>query len=168
MSCSEVSLVLQKMEPADLPAVVTLEQEGFPADEAANSEKMEYRVKHASHLCYVCTHVDDSKLIGFVASTGAPNDTTRMTHDMVHNHDQGNVLCIHSVVIAEQYRGKGYGRYMLKSYLDKIRNTTNIKYVLLMSKRMLVPFYESLGFEELGPSDVVLGKDQWIEMGCTL
>lgn len=161
-------LILQKMEMIDLPAVIAMETASYPEDEAADSKIMDYRVTYASHLCYVCFHLDDSRLVGFVAATGAPDGTTRMTDDMRLNHYKGNVLCIHSVVIAEEYRRKGYGTFMLNMYLNKIRTTTNMSAALLMCKSHLVHFYESVGFRQLGPSPIVHGKDPWIEMACTL
>lgn len=161
-------LILQKMEMIDLPAVLAMEVASYPQDEACDAKILDYRVTYASRLGYVCFRLDDNKLVGFVSATGAPEGTTRMTDDMRLNHYKGNVLCIHSVVIAEEYRHKGYGTCMLNMYLNKIRNTTDMKSALLICKRHLVHFYESAGFHQVGLSPIVHGKDPWIEMACTL
>lgn len=161
-------IMLQKLEIIDLPAIAALEERSYPNDEVASRKVMDYRINYANHLCYAAIYQENQQLIGFVVATGAPDDTTRMSNDMLRNHYQGNVLCIHSVVIDHDFRGKGYGSFMLKSYLNKIRTHTNMKRALLLCKRHLVPFYEGAGFRQLGLSSITLGKDPWIEMECDL
>lgn len=161
-------IVLQKMEVIDLPAVADLEQRSYPDDEAADRKVLDYRVNYASHLCYVAFHQEEQQVMGFVVATGAPDDTQHMTSDMMRNHYQGNVLCIHSVVIANGYRRKGFGTFMLKSYLNKIRQYTSMKRILLLSKQYLLPFYKAVGFQEIGLSNVAHGKEPWVEMTATL
>lgn len=165
---ASIPIILEKMEVIDLPAVTDLEQQSYPKSEAVNHKVLDYMVNYASHLCFVASHQDDQKIVGFIVSTGAPDDTQNMTADMMRNHYQGNVLCIHSVVIGKEYRRKGYGTFMLKSYLDKIREHTQMKKILLLAKRNLVPFYENVGFREVGTSEIVLGNGPWIEMAYTL
>lgn len=168
MDETTIPMVLQKMEVIDIPEVADLEQRSYPDDEAANRKVLDYRINYASHLCYIAFLHNEQSVRAFVVSTGAPDDTEHMTCDMMRNHYQGNVLCIHSVVVEPASRRKGYGLFMLKTYLNKIRQTTEMKKALLLSKRYLVPFYESAGFKEMGTSEIEHGKDPWIEMECML
>lgn len=162
---TDAPIVLQKMEVIDLPSVTALEEESYPADEAASRKVLDYRINYARDLCYVAfLQQQAQRLVGFVVATGAPDDTVRMTEDMMQNHYQGNVLCIHSVVVDPKYRRKGYGLSMMKAYLDKIKEHTTMKRALLLTKRHHISFYEKVGFREIGPSSISHGKDQWIEM----
>jgi len=54
---------------------------------------------------------------------------------------------------------------MLAAYLLFVQQTSpQVNSVRLISKQNLVPLYSAAGFTSLGPSSVVHGKDQWIEM----
>lgn len=167
MANADLPIVLQKMEVIDLPEVAQLEQSSYPPDEAATRDILDYRITFASHLCYIALHPDTSQLIGFVVATGAPDDTVHLSAEMMRNHYQGSVLCIHSVVVTPEFRRKGYGSAMLKSYLSKVAQTTPMKHALLLSKRPLVSFYEALGFQQRGESAVSHGKDIWTELAYT-
>lgn len=156
---------LQRIEIIDLNRVIKLETESYPSDEAASALALEFRIMTASELCYIAFRTGRSDFIGFVIGTAAAAGTRRMTHEMMKNHvPQGTVLCIHSVVIEQLERGKGYGRAMLSAYLQEIRDTTRIERVLLLSKPTFVPFYKSLGFESLGESAINHGSETWIEL----
>lgn len=120
----------------------------------------------ANPYCYISFSSADRQVIGFVVATTAPEGTRRMTEDYTKDHyPRGNVLCIHSVVVEHQKRRKGLGTEMMRQYLKKVKETTNVRRVLLLAKRRLVPFYEKLGFQEIGESEIKRGKDKWIEMG---
>lgn len=163
----DLPIVLQKMEVIDLPNVSKLELKSYPDEEAASRKLLDYRINYASHLCYIAYHKDKQQMVGFVVSTGAPDDTQHITDDNMRNHYQGNVACIHSVVIDPEFRRKGYGTFMLKSYIEKIKMNTDINKMLLLSKKYLLPFYQSAGFAPIGVSGISHGKDQWTEMELT-
>ena len=91
-------------------------------------------------------------------------------------HDaKGSFLCIHSVVVKPAVKRRGVGSTMLKAYVDHLRNAnkqqqqhdnisrSQVKALLLISKKDLVPFYEKCGFKLVGQSDVEHGVDQWFE-----
>jgi hypothetical protein len=64
---------------------------------------------------------------------------------------------------------KGVARKMLKGYKVMIQNLLpNVKSMNLICKQDLTELYKGVGFELLGPSEVVHGKDQWYEMRCLL
>lgn len=170
MDHREVPVILQKMEVIDLPAILDLANKSFPSDEVEDAKVMDYRLNYASHLCYVCFHVDTNEFVGFIMATGAPDDTSRLTKEMRHNHYHGNVLCIHTVVIAEQHRRNGFGTFLVRNYLEKIRATTSMKNALLVCKRGLIPFYRSLGFQETGLIPDLPGKAKttFVEMSRSI
>lgn len=164
-SATNSRLSLQKMEIIDLPIVSKLERESYPPEEAASTLVLEYRIIIAEKLCYVAFLDGSRDVSGFIVGTAAPDDTKRMAEEMMKDHyPPGNVLCIHSVVMEKSKRKRGLGSEMMRAYLKKIKETTHIKRVLLLSKQRLVPFYENLGFHVLGESKIVHGNERWIEM----
>lgn len=157
------------MEIMNLPVVAKLEEESYPADEAASAVSLEYRIVNADHLCYTAFQKGTRDVVGFIVGTGAPDDTKRMTEEMMREHcPSGNVLCIHSVVIRQENRRKGLGTEMMTAYLRNVAENTNMRRVLLLSKRRLVPFYEGAGFQVIGESSISHGKDTWIELTRSL
>lgn len=160
----DLPIILQKMEVIDLPTVAAMEERSYPDDEAASRKVLDYRVNYANHLCYIAHHKDHNSIIGFVLATGATSDTRSMKDDNIRNHYQGNVLCIHSVVVDAPFRRRGYATFMLKAYLQKIKQNTDMVRALLLSKKYLLPFYESVGFKQVSVSGITHGKDPWIEM----
>ena len=77
-------------------------------------------------------------------------------------------LNIHSVVCGPNHRRKGVATAILQALLEKIKKDKKIKLVCLICKADLIQFYELNGFELIGPSPVVHGKDQWFEMRVRL
>ncbi len=96
------------------------------------------------------------------------------------------------MVIAPSARRRHLGSWLLKNYVTTIRNTQkNVKLVsssryilktsevsynlrsvgiayfekiLLICKHHLIPFYKTCGFQLVGESAVVHGKEKWFEM----
>lgn len=158
------SFSIRQMMHADLPAVTRLEVESFPSDEIATPETIRYRMTHAPHLCYVAVDSASDQIIGFIAATSAPDDTPHLEEHMMLEHVDGTLLCVHSVVVRRQSRRHGLGTSFLREYLQIIRRTTRTTRILLICKPHLIPFYVNVGFQQVGPSSIVHGKDKWIEM----
>lgn len=86
------------------------------------------------------------------------------------NHDPNGInLCIHSVVVEKNSRRKGVGSLILKQYLELVkRQHKNLQQITLVSKKHLISFYESAGFELVGESDLEHGKETWYELKMEL
>ena len=67
--------------------------------------------------------------------------------------------------MTEAQRRKGIAGWMLREYLQRVADVGVAQRVLLICKEPLVGLYAAAGFKDLGPSDVVHGKDPWILMG---
>ena len=79
------------------------------------------------------------------------------------------VLCIHSVVVAPNFRRLQLGTDLLRRYCQVVKEKAKSKNGIvtemrLLCKEVLIPFYSKAGFEVVGISEVVHGKDTWIEM----
>lgn len=54
---------------------------------------------------------------------------------------------------------------LLRAYLSYVFCTTSgLREARLICKERLIPLYSGAGFQMVGPSDVVHGKDPWYEM----
>lgn len=81
----------------------------------------------------------------------------------------GYSVCIHSVCVSGDHQRKGIGSALIKEYIAHLeRGNTDgswsYRRILLITHDHLRPFYESVGFEWLGKSDVVHGSKPWYEM----
>ncbi|KAI0559575.1 hypothetical protein FGB62_142g051 [Gracilaria domingensis] len=133
-----------------IPKVFDMEKNSYPSDEAASLEAIEYRASVTEGLCQIARHASTNEIIGFVTATAAPEGTERMTESMMKEHcAAGNVA-------------------MLDAYVNNIRSMGKYDRILLISKRYLVHFYESVGFSVVGESAISHGKDTWIEMELSL
>ena len=107
-------------------------------------------------------------LVAYICSTLSP--TSSLTHESMSEHvPGGNSVCIHSVCVSSDHRRKGIGSALIKEYIARLeRENTDgswrYRRLLLITHDRLRPFYESVGFEWLGKSDVVHGSKPWYEM----
>jgi len=85
--------------------------------------------------------------------------------NMSTHNSEGKTLCIHSVVIQPELRRKGLATKMLNEYIKRVvKKEEKVTLILLICKENLKGFYENCGFQYIGLSKVVHGKDQWIDM----
>eukprot|EP00244_Chara_vulgaris_P013382 TRINITY_DN7576_c0_g1_i2.p1 TRINITY_DN7576_c0_g1~~TRINITY_DN7576_c0_g1_i2.p1 ORF type:complete len:209 (-),score=18.92 TRINITY_DN7576_c0_g1_i2:292-918(-) len=156
----------------DLPRINALEQESYPSDEAASPSTMQYRMTHAPSFFLVAERMSangENKIVGYVCSTVSVID--KLAHSTMFAHDPtGSCLCIHSVCVDKTERRKGIGSRLLQAYVRYVAATAEgqIKTIRLLCKEKLVPFYCMAGFSVVGPSDVVHGRDRWIECMMTV
>lgn len=156
---------MKKLSLKFLDEIADMEERHYPSDEGASKETIKYRLETAPSLFYGL--FNDESLIGFVNGT---RSESKLTHDtMFEDNPNGNVLCIHSVVIDQKFQKKGFGTKMLKEYIEIIKlSENNIKKILLLCKENLILFYKNCGFQLNGLSDVVHGSEQWFEMELKL
>lgn len=154
---------LRIIEKTDLKTVIELEKLAFSADEAANPEKIYFRYIFAHQ--YFQVFCLNGIVIGFICGTKAKGV---LTHESLSAHiSDGKHLCIHSVVIQEKYQRKGYATQMMKLYVHSLHSQLQSKELLsirLLCKQYLIKFYSSVGFQFIGESNVIIGKDAWYEM----
>ncbi|XRB14651.1 N-acetyltransferase domain-containing protein [Pseudoscourfieldia marina] len=165
------SPIFRPVDPAEVPALLAIEQASYPEDEAASLESLTLRANDAAECFLVMTKAETPDApVGFVCGTRTKQDS--LTHDSMSTHDaDGAILCIHSVVVEETQRKNGLGAAMLRAYvrfIDAQKEQSGVKEMRLLCKEHLIKFYEGGGFELIGKSDVVHGKDTWFEMRLNL
>lgn len=152
----------------DIPYCYEIEKSSYPEDEAASLETLLFRQKNAS-LYFRCAYHDETKaLVGFICATRC----MEFTKDSLYNHTpNGRLLIIHSVAIDHKYRRLGYGKTMLREYLNHsialnkaVSAAAPIESIMLMAKSNLLTFYISSGFRVNQISPIQHGKDLWYEL----
>jgi len=156
---------LEFVEPSlkDLDEIHRLESLSYPEDEAASRTTLEYRIQHAYPYFLVGISKDTREMLGYACGTASELEVLKHSTMFTHVPD-GTTLNIHSVVCNPEHRRKGVASAILQGLLDRIKREQKIKLVCLICKPDLIHFYEQNGFELMGPSSVVHGKDKWFEM----
>jgi ribosomal protein S18 acetylase RimI-like enzyme len=80
-----------------------------------------------------------------------------------HNED-GETVCIHSLCIHPDFAGRGFGQILLKSYVQRIKDSGIAKRLALICRDGLVGYYEKAGFSKVGPSKCQYGGGNWVDM----
>ncbi|KAH8706102.1 hypothetical protein GQ44DRAFT_763901 [Phaeosphaeriaceae sp. PMI808] len=70
-----------------------------------------------------------------------------------HSED-GDTVCIHSLCVHPDFKGKGLGQILLRSYVQRIKDSGVAKRVALICRERLVGFYEKVGFNKVGDNYV--------------
>eukprot|EP01083_Nonionella_stella_P033266 91079_1 len=160
--------MMRDIREEDLEVLCALEVASYPADEAASRENLFYRFIFAAPYFKVFTC--NEKVIGFVC--GTKTKEKKLTDECMSVHDKdGAHLCIHSVVIAEEYRRRGLGRKMMKLYVKEVIGSAynlSLLSIRLVCKKHLISFYRNCGFGLIGESDLEHGKDKWYEMAIDI
>ncbi|KIY97945.1 putative N-acetyltransferase [Monoraphidium neglectum] len=172
------SIFFRGAELDDLSAIYALEAASYPEDEAATRDKLHYRISHAPEAFLVAVSssgggsgeggaasaAQEDEIIGYVCGTCSSAAT--LTHESMSRHEpEGRLLCIHSVCVAEARRRKGVATRLLRTYLSYVAaSLPQLEEVRLLCKQQMVPLYGGVGFVLLGPSPVVHGQEQWLEM----
>ncbi|ODQ63610.1 acyl-CoA N-acyltransferase [Nadsonia fulvescens var. elongata DSM 6958] len=82
--------------------------------------------------------------------------------------EAGRTICLHSLAITQEYRGKNIASILLKECLERFATQSMADRVALLSKDDLVPFYARLGFVDNGLSESKFGNVSWRDLSCSL
>jgi len=124
-----------------------------------------------SPLTTITTNAEDNRnslngigqIIGFVTGTRC---RTFDEEAMKVHEPSGKLLAIHSVVVSEEFRGKGLGTRMLQNYLDtlnKLKLKKPIEKAVLITKMRNIGLYLRSGFSVLGKSKICHGQESWYD-----
>ncbi len=133
---------------------------------------IESRIKEAGAFFLLAELQDEGgegrgTLAGF--TNGTLTTASELIHESMYKHEpEGTLLCIHSVVVDPALRRRGLASKMLRAYLARLAEqggaASGVQEARLLCKDELKPLYAKAGFQLIGPSAVVHGKDQWFEM----
>ncbi|KAF4552870.1 Acetyltransferase (GNAT)-like protein 2 [Elsinoe fawcettii] len=104
-------------------------------------------------------------------STVTPAGTPRIGADdePVPGHkEDGRTLCIHSLAILPEFQGRGLGKLLLRSYIQRMEGSGVADRIAIIAHDELVGFYENMGFEKRGKSEVQLAGGGWTDLTIEL
>ncbi|KAK5168462.1 hypothetical protein LTR04_006779 [Oleoguttula sp. CCFEE 6159] len=78
--------------------------------------------------------------------------------------EAGRTVCVHSLAVLPGYQGRGYGSALMKSFVQRVETSGVADRIALLTYDRLVPFYEKLGFKNLGKSEATFGGVAWDDM----
>ncbi|KAL2012498.1 hypothetical protein VTN00DRAFT_23 [Thermoascus crustaceus] len=169
-------------------------EEAFPENERCSKEKFIYRLTKAPELSLglftlPTKEADEPKpratLVGHIIATrteaprvtdasmalppdwqSKPKNSSANGHasEPLGHQEQGGTIAIHSLAVLPEHQGKKVGTTLMKSYIQRIKDAMIADRLALLTHEPLVPFYESLGFENRGPSQCTFGGGGWIDM----
>ncbi|KAH7382398.1 hypothetical protein DE146DRAFT_668681 [Phaeosphaeria sp. MPI-PUGE-AT-0046c] len=82
----------------------------------------------------------------------------------VGHNELGDTVCIHSLCVHPDFSGRGLGRILLKSYVQRIKDSGIAKRIALICRDHLIGYYEKAGFSKVGPSKCQYGGGNWFDM----
>ncbi|KAJ5914310.1 hypothetical protein N7504_003193 [Penicillium tannophilum] len=85
-------------------------------------------------------------------------------NEAVGHEEGGRTIAIHSLAVLPEHQGKQIGSTLMKSYIHRIREALIADRIAIIAHDHLVPFYESFGFENHGPSKCQFGGGGWVDL----
>ncbi|KAJ5728685.1 uncharacterized protein N7483_003193 [Penicillium malachiteum] len=185
----ELNPFVQVLGSSDVDDCVAVEA-AFPEQERCSREKFIYRLTKCPELSlglFTLPLKDDSKpkprptLVGHLIATRTSEPCvtdrsmrlpkewegqrwTREDGEAVGHEEVGGTIAIHSLAVLPEHQGKQVGSTLMKSYIQRIRDAQIAERLAIIAHGHLIPFYESFGFENRGPSKCQFGGGGWVDL----
>jgi GNAT superfamily N-acetyltransferase len=132
----------------------------FPSVDSADSDRKRILMGHV-----IATKFNGSKVVTDDAMA-VPSDwkTNYQLGPSTGHHEEGDTICLHSLCVHPDLNGKGLGGVLLRSWTQRMKDAGLGKRVALICRERYVKFYESAGFDKVGPSACQYGGGGWIDM----
>lgn len=150
----------------DLEEIVRLEQQCFPAAEAADRDIMEQRlILFPKHFWIL---EENGRIISVL--NGIATDVPTLQDEMYVNptlhREEGMWQMIFGLATDPQYQGQGYGTQLLRHVIADVKSQGR-KGIVLTCKDGLLAYYERVGFVSEGKSASRHGGAVWNSMRLT-
>ncbi|KAL8950462.1 MAG: hypothetical protein Q9222_003502 [Ikaeria aurantiellina] len=158
-TCPELSLGLFATAASDeLAASTATYTYARPADSASPMRKSTLIAQVIATKCSTPTVTDES--MEYPADwRSVPPSSTNQGHQ-----EHGRTLAIHSLAALPTFKGRGLGKIVMKSYIQRMETSGIIDRIALLAHDHLVAYYEALGFHSLGRSQTKFGGGGWFDM----
>ena len=160
-----MDILIRNAQPADLPALVRLEERSYPASEAATPEAFAYRVAHMGDWFFVAEA--NGQIVGLMSNRCTPVDHIDDSLYEPSGSFTGSYLAILSVVTDPAFRQTGVAGTMLHHTIAAAE-AAGLAGLTLACKERLVPYYAKFGFVSQGVSSSVHGGAVWYDMKLLL
>ncbi|KAL8999909.1 MAG: hypothetical protein Q9169_001315 [Polycauliona sp. 2 TL-2023] len=84
------------------------------------------------------------------------------------HQEHGRTIAIHSLAALPEFKGRGLGKIVMKSYMQRMESSGIADRIALLAHDDLIPYYEGLGFVNTGKSEVQFGGGGWVNMSYTI
>lgn len=157
-----------KYNAINLPSVAKkLEEENKDQTKDNKEEDLEeLPVKSSVIKETLIGHIIGTKMPASKVTDGAmelPDETDNKGH-----FENSRFIGIHALVIDPEWQGKNLGTLILHDYIQKLSNQDLGDKVALICKDKLIPFYEKIGFTNLGKSECKFAGVDWYDMSMDL
>ncbi|KAB8262740.1 hypothetical protein BDV32DRAFT_147288 [Aspergillus pseudonomiae] len=170
----------------DLKSCVTVES-AFVEQERCSEEKFLYRLNRTPELClglFIKTDNTEQLIANVIGirslsttitegsmkmpsnwQSHSPYDPVIIDGEVIGNDPRGTNIAVHSVAVLPAYQGTGVGNYLVKEYVEYIRNAEiEADRIVLICHDYLIRFYESAGFVNRGLSRCQFAGGGWVDM----
>lgn len=162
-----LNLSIRSALPEDWQKIAEIEAICFPPAEAASATAIKERLAVYQEGCLLAEF--NGKIVGFI-NGGASNDAfvKDAFYASMDLHDpSGQHLAVFGLDVLPDFRGKGYGRLLMKAFIQ-FAVDQNKSAIVLTCKSHLIAFYESFGYDNLGLAQSNHGGAQWYDMQLIL
>ncbi|EHK23075.1 uncharacterized protein TRIVIDRAFT_222335 [Trichoderma virens Gv29-8] len=80
----------------------------------------------------------------------------------------GRTIALHALAVSPDYQRRGLGKALMRSYIKLMKETNRGDRISILAHDHLIPYYESLGFRNLGRSDCKYAGEVWNDLECEL
>ncbi|KAI9761072.1 MAG: DNA damage-inducible protein 1 [Chaenotheca gracillima] len=77
------------------------------------------------------------------------------------HQEDGRTIALHSLAVLPRHRGKGMGRTILTSFIQRMASAGTADRISLIAHDYLIKFYEKFGFQNVGESSAQFGGGGW-------
>ncbi|KAI9848843.1 MAG: hypothetical protein M1837_006359 [Sclerophora amabilis] len=77
------------------------------------------------------------------------------------HQEEGRTIALHSLAVLPRHRGKGMGRTILTSFVQRMASAGTADRISLIAHDYLIKFYNKFGFENVGQSTAQFGGGGW-------
>lgn len=158
---------IRKATEKDLEEILKIEEECFPAAEAATRESFQMRIQNFKE-CFWILEVED-QITTFI--NGVRTNETVIKDQMYEAHSiknlHGDYLAIFGVDTRIAMQQKGYASYLMHYVIEEVKSM-KLKGIILTCKKEKIAFYKSFGYKLNGKSKSVHGNAVWYDMCLVL
>lgn len=155
--------LIRAVRPEDLAQVADVEKRCFPEAEAASLESFRQRIQAFPESFLVAE--EKERIIGFINGCVTDQRTIRdeMFSDVSCHQPKGKYQAIFGLDVIPEHRRRGVAASLMEQLISEAREKGR-KGLILTCKERLIPYYERLGYRNLGVSRSVHGGAVWYDM----
>lgn len=149
--------------PADLPAILAIEQAGFSPEEAGSPAAYRQRLAQFPETFLIAK--DQATVLGFICGpiVDEPLVADWMYDDAPVNRRTGGHQMVLTVAVAPSAQGRGVGSQLLVA-LEQVALAHHCTSIALTCLADRIPFYEKNGFHKQGVSASQHADETWYDL----